>query len=167
MSAPIQQDHVLPWLRAAVLAGRQLTMTVRSLRSGQHLTYRLRPVKRIPADKGIGPLVYVDVLTGPNNATDYTFLGAVYFRRDGRYDVLTGARTQRPDGSHGSPIDREAPSAKTLDWLFGRFSHGMTPAPVAEVWHDGTCALCGRPLTTPESVALGIGPICIERVGGG
>jgi hypothetical protein len=28
---------------------------------------------------------------------------------------------------------------------------------------SGVCALCGRPLTDPESVALGIGPVCKNR----
>ena len=31
----------------------------------------------------------------------------------------------------------------------------------------GSCGCCGRELTDPESIALGIGPICIEKIGGG
>lgn len=30
---------------------------------------------------------------------------------------------------------------------------------------SGTCGMCGRKLTTPESIELGIGPICAGRVG--
>jgi hypothetical protein len=41
----------------------------------------------------------------------------------------------------------------------------MTVEEVAEVGRrDGYCYVCGRHLTNPESVALGIGPICGGRV---
>lgn len=29
--------------------------------------------------------------------------------------------------------------------------------------HTGTCGVCSRPLSNPESVALGIGPVCARR----
>lgn len=164
--AAVQDDSVLPWITSAVDAERGLTLTVKSLRSGSHLTYRLRPVKRDPRDRAVGRVVMVDVLTGPNNGADYTFLGAVYFGPRRELPVLTGPRTQSPAGSGGSPISDDAPSAKTLHWLFGRLARGEGPGPAAEVWHDGTCARCGRPLTTPESLALGLGPICAEKLAG-
>lgn len=163
ISGAITPEGVLPWLRAGVTGGREFTMTLKSLATGVHLTYRMRPVKRAAGDVGVGHHVMVDTLTGPSNTTDYTFVGAIYLSPSGRIDVLTGPRTQRPDGSHGSPIGNEAPSAKTLHWLFDRLGRGLTPAPQAEVWHDGTCARCGQPLTRPESVASGLGPICGGR----
>lgn len=166
MSGALEPAAVRPWILGAVRAGRVLVLTVKSLQTGAHLTYRLRPTKRDPRDRAVGHFAMVDVLTGSNNVTDYTFLGGIYFSVRGPFHVLTGARTQRPDGTHGSTIGDDAPSAKTLHWLFNRLSHGIGPAPQAEVWHDGSCGLCGRPLTTPESVALGIGPVCIDRLGG-
>ena len=166
-SGAVQPEQVLPWIRAAMGAGRTLILTVKSMASGAHLTYRLRPMKRPPNDMGVGTLAMADVLTGPNNAADYTFLGGVYFAPAGSITVMTGPRTERPNGGGGSTIGDDAPSAKTLHWVFGRLARGQVLAPAAEVWHDGTCALCGRPLTTPESVALGIGPVCLERLGGG
>ena len=30
----------------------------------------------------------------------------------------------------------------------------------------GSCGVCGRRLTDPESVALGIGPVCLAKIGG-
>lgn len=166
-SGAVQPEQVLPWIRAAMGAGRTLILTVKSVASGAHLTYRLRPTKRPPNDKGVGTLAMADVLTGPNNGADYTFLGGVYFHEGTGIGVLTGPRTERPKGGGGSTIGDDAPSAKTLHWMFGRLARGQVLAPAAEVWHDGTCALCGRPLTTPESVALGIGPVCLEKLGGG
>lgn len=34
-----------------------------------------------------------------------------------------------------------------------------------EFRHMGVCSICGRSLTTPESIKLGIGPVCYERYG--
>ena len=30
------------------------------------------------------------------------------------------------------------------------------------LYHEGVCCRCGRPLTNPKSIALGIGPTCAE-----
>ena len=30
------------------------------------------------------------------------------------------------------------------------------------LFHEGICSRCGRPLTNPASIALGIGPVCAE-----
>lgn len=165
----VNPSGVLPWIMAAVNKPRPLILTVKSVASGAHLTYRLRPTKRPETDRGVGTLVMVDLLTGPNNGADYTFLGAVYCHGGsllGKFGVLTGPRTERPAGGGGSTIGDDAPSAKMLHWMFARLGRGDLLAPAAEVWHDGTCALCGRALTTPQSLTLGIGPVCLEKLGG-
>ena len=30
--------------------------------------------------------------------------------------------------------------------------------------HEGICAVCGRPLTNPASIELGIGPYCMTKI---
>lgn len=153
-------------IRHYILAGKdqaEFIFTFKSLGSGKHLTFRARPVKRPSNDMSRTLLTaMVDVLTGPET---WTFLGRIHINQDSTFSVLTGARTQHPDGSRGSSISSEADSAKTLHWLFGRLSRNQGPEPVAEFWHDGRCSACRRPLTDPDSVALGIGPICREKLG--
>jgi hypothetical protein len=41
-----------------------------------------------------------------------------------------------------------------------------TAAAVAYGRETGSCSCCGRELTNAESIALGIGPICLEKLGG-
>jgi hypothetical protein len=42
----------------------------------------------------------------------------------------------------------------------------LTLAQAAEMGHQtGVCCICGRELTDPNSVAMGIGPICIQKGG--
>ena len=40
----------------------------------------------------------------------------------------------------------------------GRFSDKV------QVWNEGLCACCGRPLTTPESMVIGWGPACLKKL---
>jgi hypothetical protein len=30
------------------------------------------------------------------------------------------------------------------------------------VWHEGSCARCGKKLTVPESIESGFGPECVK-----
>lgn len=176
-SAPISPGAILPWIRAALDRSRDLTATVKSKKTGNHLTYRLRYAKRHPSDVSRSRTFMVDVLTGPDNATSYTFLGAVVFvdsyaDRPAFIEVMVGERTTRPAGggragdTPDSPIKADAPSARTLVWLFSALAGGRDVGEQAEVWHDGTCSRCGRALTHPESLALGLGPECAAKGGG-
>ena len=97
-------------------------------------TYRL---SRSDDDK----LTFVKVLSGPDNDSDYTYLG--FIPEAG--DRLVAGRKGRPD----------APSFKALDWWLHHPNH-----PGVEFWHEGACCKCGRTLTNPESIARGIGPHC-------
>lgn len=36
--------------------------------------------------------------------------------------------------------------------------------PNMHLYHEGICSRCGRPLTNPASIALGIGPTCAEMM---
>lgn len=51
--------------------------------------------------------------------------------------------------------------------LLRRMRDGEAEAVFAEFGKKfGTCCMCGRELTNPESVALGIGPVCREKAFG-
>lgn len=54
---------------------------------------------------------------------------------------------------------------KTAMWsLLTRLRNGEAETVFAEFGHKfGTCCLCGRELTNPESVRLGIGPVCRSK----
>lgn len=46
---------------------------------------------------------------------------------------------------------------------FKWFLHHMSDAQI-ELWHEGTCGMCNRPLTDPVSIARGIGPECAAKL---
>jgi hypothetical protein len=49
-----------------------------------------------------------------------------------------------------------------MNWVLDHLSEGEMP-PLTEIWHEGRCGRCGRKLTVPDSIAIGIGPDCLTR----
>lgn len=131
--------------RQFILAGNS-RFTVVSKKTGTRFTYRVRR----PSDNTPW---FVQVLTGSNNDSDYTFFGTIF--SDARFSH-----------SKKSVITTEAPSAKAFAWLWSQLSvDGEIPAH-AEVYHEGRCGRCARALTDPESIESGYGPECIQKVRG-
>lgn len=131
-----------------VLAGNA-RFTIVSRRTGARFTYRIRAKK--DADS---PTFFVAVLTGPDNEADYEFLGTL-FGEGGERGFFHGKKSR---------IARGAPSAKAFAWFWHRIAKRLD-LEQCEVWHLSHCGRCGRDLTTPESIALGIGPDCAEMMG--
>jgi hypothetical protein len=91
-------------------------------------------------------LFFVSVLTGPDV---YTYIGT----------CLEG------DFKHGkkSQISEDAQSVKVFDYVLTKLKINTLPDFV-EVWHEGFCGKCGKRLTVPNSIEIGIGPDCIKKL---
>jgi hypothetical protein len=129
---------------AFMLAGKS-TVTLVSQRTGARFTYR---IKRVYPD---APLFAVKLLTGPNNDQDYRRFAKIM---DGSLSLVTG-----------SCAGEESPSYRAIRWVFEHLMQGAMP-PLVEVWHEGRCGRCGRRLTVPESIGIGIGPDCLAQMMG-
>lgn len=136
-------DKVLAYL----LAGNAV-FTLLNTKTNVRFTFK---VKQLKEDDEPKPLWFVSLLSGPCNTSDYSYLGCIWEGK--RY-------------SHGkkSRIGRNTPSAKAFAWFFGHLVRGSTFPDVLEVYHNGYCGRCNRELTVPESVELGLGPVCAEKV---
>lgn len=129
-----------------VLAGNA-TFTLRSKKTRAHYTYQLSK----PADKKNGNMYFVGLLTGPNNEADYTYVGLL----DGR-----GFRFTKK-----SKLTTESMAVRGFLYFYNQvLVAGKMPSDL-EVAHCGSCGRCGRKLTVPESIALGIGPECADKMG--
>jgi hypothetical protein len=162
-----------------ILAGNA-TFTLRSVKTGARFTYNVRRIccdacKKSWAYGGTGPRsckdcpchtqpsrYFVSLLTGSDNERDYSYMG-----------MLVPTNPDYPDQNlysfvrtRNSRQDSEAPSVKAFVWTLNHLTNGQghTPDDV-EIWHAGKCGMCGRKLTVPSSIALGIGPECLQRVG--
>lgn len=139
--------------------GGHAVFTLVSKKTGTRYTYKLQLPKhdensRYPApDPKTGPF-FAKVLTGPENESDYTFLGT------------TRLRDGRPSYTHSgkSRVSSTAPSVVAFEWFLRALDGDrISKLDAVEVFHTGTCCRCGRALTVPESVASGIGPVCAGR----
>jgi hypothetical protein len=126
-------------------------ITLHSKKSDKRFTYRISMKK----EDQVGPrgrVYFVSVLVGPDNTKDFTYLG--YF-----FDT----QMVYWHGTKKSKIGKDAPSAVAFDWTWRMLQKGVLPEKL-EIWHEGRCGRCNRPLTVPSSIASGFGPECIHKI---
>jgi hypothetical protein len=134
--------------RTYTQAGRA-TITLLSRKTGKHLTYK---VSRAHNDDGSAKdLWFVGVLTGPENTSDYSYLGIISETGEFR---TTGKSKFAPDST----------VARAFNYFWKHAVADAIPADL-EVRHSGHCGRCGRLLTVPESIEAGIGPECAGKMG--
>lgn len=143
-----------------MLAGNA-TFTLRSVKTGVRYTYKVTAVPaQTPEDvRKWGKKYFVALLTGPDNQGDFTYLGML----QGQRFRLTAKSKMRQDSA---PV-------KAFDWTLRQLlfegtqrpNPGYGLPPQLEFWHEGRCGVCNRPLTVPESIESGIGPVCAEKGG--
>lgn len=121
--------------------------TIRSKATGTRYTYRVSKAKN---DNSLyGEMFFVSLLAGPENTSDYEYMGVV----DNKGFRLTRA----------SKLNTTSNPVVAFSFLFKNISKGCLHDQL-EFWHAGRCGRCGRMLTVPESVASGFGPECIRMV---
>lgn len=134
------------------LAGNA-TITLVSKKTGTRFTYKIR--RQYLEDDTPRDFWFVQLLTGSDNETDFTYLGQIKGHQ-GIQGFYHGAK---------SPIGQEAPSYQAFNWFWGRTrSVADSVLNELEVWHEGRCGRCNRKLTVPESIEQGFGPECINYV---
>lgn len=144
-----------------ILAGNAY-VTLRSRATGTRYTYRVALAKKTAEQAGLWAdertdlrRYFVSLLTGPENMDDYSYIG-----------LVEQAGTNRPTFrlTKKSKMTRDSAPVKAVSWAVEKLALGVLPDSL-EVWHEGRCGRCGRPLTVPESIAAGIGPECASRMG--
>lgn len=127
-------------IRAFVLAGNAL-FTFKSLRTGKHYTFKVREARPLA---NLPPAHWnVSVLAGRDNTRDYKWIGRI-----DREGVFFGGL-------------EHTDSFRAFAWCW---EHLERCGERFEFSHAGRCGRCGRLLTTPESVAAGIGPECQDKM---
>lgn len=140
--------------------------TVRSKKTGVRLTFRAarpkedndhestaRPAWQRGGQQSRARPIWISVLTGQDNVSQYEFLGTIWPSANG-YSIKRSPKSR---------ITENAGSFIAMVWLC-RALNGASNIEQAEVWHEGRCGRCGRVLTVPESVESGFGPECIGRL---
>jgi len=128
------------------ITGGKATFTVLSPATGDRYTFRVNQKEN--DDGSLSPF-FVSVLNGPDNYTNYQYIGI----------ISAGGRFRTTAKSKVSP---DALSVRCINWLLENV-HSEEQMDRIEFWHCGKCGMCGRKLTVPESIESGIGPICARR----
>ncbi len=132
-------------IKTFLFAGNAI-ITISSLKTGQYYTFK------VSANTDNEEMFFVNLLSGPDNGSDFTYLGI----------IIRGKGYKNTKASKLSLDSKPITAIRYLLWCITR---GNLPAEL-EVRHEGKCGRCGRKLTTPESIDLGLGPVCLEKVGG-
>lgn len=139
---------VLQNIIAFLLAGRA-KFTLVSKVTGARKTFE---IEKAPPKDGLPDAWFVRLLVGPDNGSDFRYVGVV---------------RQAPRGLAFNPnrsgFGLEA--CAVIDWFVRLINYSKDASfnRQAEFWHSGFCARCGRELTDPESISTGMGPVCREK----
>jgi hypothetical protein len=141
--------------REFVLAGSAI-FTVKTPDSspgaGRHFTFRC---DKVEASDRWPESYFVKLLVGSDNENDYAYLG--------KLDSFTGQlRTSAKSCRAANSFE-----VKLLNRVLARVwsgDHAAYQQHGYETMHAGRCGRCARLLTTPESLAVGIGPECQRKM---
>jgi hypothetical protein len=118
------------------------TLTISSSKTGVHYTFKISSSEK----EG---MFFVSLLSGPDY---YQYLGIIL---RGNFKL-----------TKASKLTLESKPVTAIRYLLWCINRGKDFPLGLEVRHEGKCGRCGRKLTTPESIDLGLGPVCLEKVGG-
>jgi hypothetical protein len=112
--------------------------------SSDHYTFRIE-------SNNTETLYFVQLLTGPDNTSDYTYVGLLNVDQGSIHKTKA---SQLPFSS--TPVQI---AQRVLQRIFANEGDKITEQGW-KVHHAGRCGRCGRTLTTPDSCESGIGPEC-------
>lgn len=120
-----------------IFAGNS-TVTFLNSETENRFTYRIKKAKD-------SDFFFVSVLTGPEQ---YSYIGTVFngIYKHGKKSNFTGAQSE-----------------KVFSYVLSKLITESLPECI-EIWHEGKCGKCNRPLTVPSSIETGIGPECFKSL---
>lgn len=136
---------------ARYVVGGKAVFTCERTTTGNRYTYQV--TKKIFPDKPDRPFYLVGLLAGPDNTGDFAYVGTL--DPSALTLKLTGKSRFR---------DTSAPVA-VLRAILRYVAQRRTLPETIKLYHEGSCCVCGRRLTVPESIRSGIGPVCAAGSG--
>jgi len=93
---------------------------------------------------------FVALLTGPDNTSDYTYMGMLN-PTEGTVRL-----------TRNSKFAEDSTPVRVIRWALGIVWNSKEFPSGYKLQHEGKCGRCGRMLTVPESIESGIGPECAK-----
>lgn len=147
-------------IRRYIMGGNSM-FTLVSKKTGIRFTYKVKSAakdreKNWSTGNQDRSTYFVSLLRGPDNANDFVYIGLLRQTINGSYQFDQTAKSHAKSGT---------PSFDAFAWVWNAIEFCCQMPSQVEFWHEGSCCICGRKLTVPESVASGIGPECKGKVG--
>lgn len=130
--------------------GGKAEFTLHSLVTDKHFTYRVIEHNQ----KQDETVRFVFFLAGSNNDNDFSYAGTLK-KKYGEYYHFNATKK--------SP-NMSTPVMQAFGWFISRLNKDDIAEDQIEFLHSGTCSACGRKLTTPESIRIGMGPVCRSKL---
>jgi len=124
-----------------IFAGKAI-VTFKNVNTGNRYTFKITHFKKVE-DKFMH---FVKVMYGSDNINDYSYIGTIFDKKD-------FVHTKK------SKVTIEDVRFRTFRYVFNNLLMGTLPNYI-EIFHEGKCGKCGRTLTVPESIKIGLGPVC-------
>ena len=124
--------------------GGKATFTLRSLKTGDHITFKCTKHKERD------DLFFIKARRSTSTSGGFNYLA--YFKGNAYGGTLRTSNKSVPLGN----------AFVALEWVVGNLMASRLPHNL-QIWHEGRCAACARPLTDPESIARGFGPECWKK----
>jgi hypothetical protein len=148
-AAPIEEHKQGRFMNAVdattFMQGGNAIFTLVSKKTNTRFTYKISK-----PDNGDGTFLFVALLVGPDNWSNYKYFG--YLKRG----VFSW-------GGAKAKVGYDAPGVKAFAWAWQKLISGVMPETLS-VFHEGRCGRCGRRLTVPSSIVSGFGPECQNRM---
>lgn len=132
--------------RNFIFGGRSV-FTLENKGTGSYITFKIREIKK--KGKVVPNQFAVNMKSLGDNDSGYSMLGFL--------DI------KKPYFKAWGHVDRNHVGYKTLYWLL-RNLESLENFEDLVIYHEGACCKCSMPLTTPESIDKGIGPVCLDRM---
>lgn len=131
--------------------GGKATFTVQNNDTGEHRTFKIR--KPEPTPQYPTPAWFVKIMHGTDNENHYRYIG--------RLNPTTGA----VEMTRASKFAEDSLTVKAARWVMARVINQTQIPDCIEIRHAGKCGRCGRTLTEPTSLTVGLGPECRKVLG--
>ena len=137
-----------------MVSGNRSQFVVQSKQTGKHHVYRVTK-PRNTVNGGSIRFVSVKDVTGDSRFS-YKYLGFIV-SENGKDKLVRAGKVK---------VATSDPRSEGFRFVFENAINGMAATVLrsANLYHTGRCFCCGKKLTDPESINLGIGPICRSRV---
>ncbi len=146
-SSTARKPLTVAQFRNFIFAGRSV-FTLENKETGNYITFKVKEVKK--AGKIIPGQFSIQCKALGDKNYGYEFMGFMNTIRKEFRPRYSGIK--------------DHVGFKVFLWVLKNFERLEDFEDKMAMYHEGACCKCGMPLTTPESIEKGIGPICENRV---